>query len=236
VKIIRGTVVKKAEVDDLIWTRDARHQYYLGRITGDWFYDISEQASAADMVNVRPCQWYKVGTAENVPGKLINCFIPGRTIQRVMDETVEQFSLIKFNELSGQPLYPVEPRENADIFSLLSSEDCEDALLLYLQFRENYMLIPSSRTVSTMAYEYELVHRETKERAIAQVKNGYIDLNIDEYLGVSEKVYLFTTKGCYVGDASVKVICIDPSDMLAFMLENRVVMPRRIQTWMKFLY
>jgi hypothetical protein len=208
-----NALVKRAETDDLIWTRDAVGQYYLGRIIGDWYYDISDQASAADIVNVRPCQWLKVGTAENVPGKLVNCFIPGRTIQQVWDETVEQFSMLKFNELAGQDVYNVAAWKDGDIFSLLSSEDCEDVLLLYLQFKEGYMLIPSSRRFTTMAYEYELIHRDTRQRAIAQVKNGDVNLNIDDYNSISEKVYLFTTKGDYLGEALDHVICIDPSDM-----------------------
>lgn len=231
-----NALVKRAETGDLIWTRDVVGQYYLGRITGNWYYDISEKASAADIVNVRPCQWFKVGTAENVPGKLINCFIPGRTIQQVWDETVAQFSMLKFNELAGQTVYKIEPWKDGDIFSLLSSEDCEDILLLYMQFKEGYVLIPSSRTFTTMAYEYELIHRDTKQRAIAQVKNGYVNLSIDDYSGVSEKVYLFTTKGDYLGEPLENVTCIDPSEMIEFMQENQSVMTKRIQTWMKSLY
>ena len=48
-----------ASVDDgaPVWTRDADGFLWLGRITGPWRYDASEEARDVDLVHVRPCDW-----------------------------------------------------------------------------------------------------------------------------------------------------------------------------------
>ena len=44
-------------IGDLVWTRDTKGEYYLGRITSDWRYDTSGEYRDADMVNIRSCEW-----------------------------------------------------------------------------------------------------------------------------------------------------------------------------------
>ncbi|WP_181308253.1 hypothetical protein [Rufibacter sp. XAAS-G3-1] len=222
----------KMEVNDLIWTRDKDGIYYLGRIISDWFYDTSEEASRADMVNVRKCDWQKVGTIEAVPGKLVNCFIPARTLQMVHDNSVKNFSKITFNGLSNYPQYEVQSLVRGDIYSLLSSDDCEDALALYLQLEHGFMMLPSSCKDDTLAYEYELIHRSTGQNAVVQVKNGYNNLNKDDFANLEGYVYLFTTKGEVYGQDKSNIFRICPKEISSFLYRNINLMPKKIKSWL----
>lgn len=223
----------KMEIDDLIWTRDRDGVYYLGRITSAWFYDTSKEASQADIVNVRKCDWKKIGTIGTVPGKLVNCFIPARTLQQVNDETVNLFSQLTYNEKSNTKYYQPAPLAGKDVFSLLSSDDCEDALALYLQMTKNYMVIPSSCKSDTMSYEYELVHRMTKEKAVVQVKNGIVNLNTDDYQNIEGNIFLFTTKGEYYGQEYNNVCCVKAEEIKHFLYDNINILPNKMKIWVE---
>lgn len=223
----------KSKIGDLIWTRDNVGIYYLGRIISDWFYDTSKEASKADIVNVKKCDWKKIGTIESVPGKLVNSFIPARTIQCVNDSAVSLFSQLKYNELSESNLYSPKSLIGENIYSLLSSGDCEDALALYLQLKENYAIVPSSCKYQTMAYEYELVHRVNRTKAVVQVKNGHVNLDAKRYKNIDSKVYLFTTKGNYFGTESDKVVFVDPEEIRKFLYEYEDYLPDKMKIWVR---
>jgi hypothetical protein len=231
-----NAICYRMEVDDLIWTRDWSGIYYLGQIKSDWFYDHSNEASNADIVNVRSCTWFKIGTVDTVPGKLVNCFIPARTVQRVNDETVSAFSMITYNEKSGTPRYDIPLLDDLDIFSLLSSKYCEDALALYLQYTYDYMVVPSSCRSDTMAYEFVLVDKKTGEKAVVQVKNGRNFLNADDYRNIDEKVFLFTTQGEYGGQESEKVRFVDPEKIRKFLNDKTELLPDKMKLWIKLLH
>ncbi|SRR5260221_937384 len=226
-----NALYNKMDIGDLVWTRDWDGIYYLARITSEWLYDTSENAAAADIVNVRKCDWVKVGTAEAVPGKLVNCFIPARTLQKVQDDTVLTFSMITYNQKTNSSQYPIPKLAGMDIYSLLSSEDCEDALGLYLQYTQDYMIIPSTCKSHSIAYEYELIHRYSCQKAVVQVKNGYNSLNADDYSNLDEIVYLFTTKGNYLGACNEKVRFIDPEIIRQFLFKKTDLLPEKMRTW-----
>lgn len=52
-------VARFAELDEgsFVWTRDTNGWFWLGRISGPYFYDADETAAAVDLVHVRPCEW-----------------------------------------------------------------------------------------------------------------------------------------------------------------------------------
>ena len=52
-------VTRFAELDNgsFVWTRDTDGLFWLGRISGPYFYDADETAAAVDLVHVRPCEW-----------------------------------------------------------------------------------------------------------------------------------------------------------------------------------
>jgi hypothetical protein len=170
-----------------------------------------------------------------VPGKVVNSFIPSRTVQEVNDDTVRLYSVFLHNRLCKTvalplPIANVEP----DLFALISSEDCEDIVGLYLQ-EQGYRLIPSSCRSDTAAYEYVLRHAETGQAAIAQVKCGFVDLEIDAYSGLSETVFLFTSHGAYVGQPRANVHCISLAELRSFVDVKRLILPQRVKNWMELI-
>lgn len=228
-----NAIKNRMQLGDLCWTRDWDGVYYLGRIAGEWMYSNDQENRAADVVNFRDCIWKKVGEVDAVPGKVVNSFIPARTVQAVDDESVRLYSKFLYNFLSEYPHYALEPI-SPDLFTLISSEDCEDLVGLFLQ-EQGYRLIPSSCKADTAAYEFVLKHNETGNSAVAQVKQGFVNLTIGDYSALPSMVYLFTSHGSYVGATARNVRCIDPQDLLKFAIEKRNVMSDRIKTWFAIL-
>ena len=90
---------------DLCWTRDLEGNYYLGRVASGWDYRSTPEHIAADVVNVRECCWVRTGTADSVPGKVLNSIRAGRAVQSVHDDTVRFYSKLHFNLAKGEPVY-----------------------------------------------------------------------------------------------------------------------------------
>ena len=82
--------------DDLIWIRD-NGIYYLGRVgeASQWVYDSSKEILESDSTTQRTCiEWHKVGDEFHVPGRVVDAFILGATLQRINSDAVELLSLI----------------------------------------------------------------------------------------------------------------------------------------------
>ena len=220
---------------DLVWTRDRQGVYYIGQVTGEWYYQASEENKIARMVNLRPCRWFKVGPVDSVPGKIVNSFIPNRTLQRIKSEQITLYSKYVFNKLSHSNYYELMSDFKSDIYSLISSEDCEDIIGIYLQKELDYLFIPSSCKSDTMNYEYELIQKHTGEKAVAQIKNGIIDLDTKNFSNIDAKVFLFSTKGKYCGEKFDNIEFIDSNQMKDFIASNIKIMPGKIRNWLKIL-
>jgi len=228
-----NAIRNRMSINDLCWTRDWNGVYYLGRVIGDWEYEGDDEHMAADVVNIRRCEWKKIGTADAVPGKVINSFIPSRTVQEVHDDTIVAFSQFLYNSLSEDFKYTLS-KVDADIFSLLSAEDCEDVIGLYLQDL-GYRIFPSSCKDDTLAYEFVMKHNRTFETAVAQVKNGAVDLNMDDFASIPAKVFLFTSRGSYTGTPKEHVQCIHVNTVIEYINNNVSLLPAKIQTWLKLI-
>lgn len=227
-------LIDDVEQDDLVWFRDLEGIYFLGRITDGWDYRDEPENADADLYNVRPAEIYKV--ERSVPGKLKNCFIPGRTLQPVKSQTVQNFSRLVFNQLSGREDYSVPEIEFGELFDLLDDVELEDVVGLYLQLLEGYALIPSSRESkgTTIAYEYELVSAGTGKRAYVQVKGGNTRLNPEKYGELEGHWYLFSPAG-YIGNVVPdNVSPISRSAMEDFVLEYEDLLPISVRAWINF--
>ena len=68
-----------------VWTRDTDGWFWLGRISGPYFYDADEAAAAVDLVHVRPCQWLSMPILEpDVPAAVVATFHRGgRNFQEI---------------------------------------------------------------------------------------------------------------------------------------------------------
>lgn len=228
-----NAVKHRMKVDDLCWTRDHDGNYYLGVITGEWKYNNTKEYLSADVVNIRSCKWFNVGTVDVVPGKVVNSYISGSTVQQVKGNNILIYSEYLANSLSGKDIYKIsKPKEN--VLSLLSSDDCEDLVALYMQKKYGFMVIPSSCKSDTAVYEYVMKHPKTGRKAVAQVKHGDVCLNMNKYHSIDADVFLLTTKGSYIGESAKNIHCLEPDDLMAFANKNYDLMPDRIQNWLNF--
>lgn len=233
-EIALETIKNKMQIGDLIWTRDKSGNYFLGRILSDWYYDTTEDCARADVVNVRKCEWHEIGTVEAVPGKVVSSFRATRTVQRIKGDTICDFSQLLYNKKVKKTFYKkVDTLKGKDVFSLLSTDDCEDALAIYLQVMQDYFVIPSSCKRDTMKYEFVLKHRKTGKNAVAQVKSGKESLNIDDYSKLKTDVFLFATSGKYLGKPKSNIKTIDPDVIRKFLYKNTHLLPNKIKLWVE---
>lgn len=231
----------RMQVNDLVWTRTREGIYYLGRITGEWQYLADEDHRKVDICNFRSCEWLEVGTVDRVAGRIVNSLIRGRTLQQIKSESMRNFSRFLWNRVGASSHQYVLPRQrqDSDILELVSAEDCEDALGLYLQKRSGFAVIPGTCKSDTAAYEYVLTHRERKERAVVQVKQGTKDvLRATDYLELSKdnEVFLFSTGGNYDRNGeNERIHFIDPNDIRTFLMEEEDFVGDRIATWLAWI-
>lgn len=226
-------MLNRMEVGDLVWTRDRTQTYFLGRIRSDWRYEGAQEYRQADITNVRDCDWVQVGAIDEVPGKVLNSFRPSATLQTVAGPTVAVFSSLVFNRLKTVEIYPADKPQPIDILSLLSPDDLEDVVAIYLQMEHHCILYPSTCKKDTAHVEFLLSSRDGGRIGV-QVKSGNVSLNRDAYQGFSGTVYLFAACGVYTGQPHANVVCLLPEVIRQFMFANRKVLPGRIQRWLEY--
>lgn len=226
-----NALIDNMNVGDLVWTRSRDGIYYLGKCMGLWRHAIDSKFKEADTVNIRACQWKEVGVMTNVPGKVVSSFIPSRTIQRVVDDSALGYSQLLLNEKITVPI--------DNIFSLMSAEDLEDVVGLYLQQRHGYWFVPSSRSRKndTIMYEYIMMDEDGNEIAV-QVKSGCVSINVADYYELSKRarVFLFCSSGNYVGgNGQDNIVVIHPREIEAFLLSKTSILPSKISRWKECL-
>jgi hypothetical protein len=224
--------VNAMKIDDLVWTRKDNGIYFIGRITKTWNYNGADENRKADVINYCGCDLEMVGSIESVPGKVVNSFIPRATVQRVGD--VKDYSMCLWNKIKNEKYYDFN-LSNSDIFSLMTSDDCEDLISAYLQ-DQNYSLIASSCKKSTMGIEYALKGRSEGDIIGVQVKKGKVDINGENYKDFPYKVYLFSSHGC-VNNENKNVVVLDKNKISIWMSEekNKNKVPPMILNWMEII-
>lgn len=150
---------------DLVWTRDLSGQYYIAQVTSGWEYWASPEAKIddIDLANIFRCNLQKVDI-DAVPGKVIACFRPTRTLQEIADSKALEYSKHLWNELSKSSHYIVDKATYSDIFTMLDDEETEDLVFLYLQSQGWYIVL-NSRKKDTMSFEFLAVNPVTGEKA-----------------------------------------------------------------------
>ena len=85
-----------------VWTRDPEDLYWLGRVTGSYFYDNDNEAAAVDLVHVRECRWLAEPFLEHsLPAAVLATFRRGgRNFQQTHDSTVGVESQELWDEFS----------------------------------------------------------------------------------------------------------------------------------------
>ena len=215
------------ERDDLVWMRSPQGIYHLCMITGDWEYRDLPDNRDADIVNVRSVEIVEVGVSIHVPGKVIACFRPSRTVQRINDDTALAYSQLLWRKLNGQTA--PEKTEGADLFSLISSEDCEDLIYVYLQAM-GWIVYPAQRQSDTLAYEFVLRHRQDFREAVVQVKTGWSPVDLNALPLSVDVAFAFQVNGQYSGQHPRAVI-INRDDVLRFVDLNPRLVPPAVNIW-----
>jgi hypothetical protein len=225
-------ICRKMSIGDLVWVRDFYGAYYIGKITGEWEYRDDPKNLKADIINVRPCKLYRVGT--NIAGKIINSFRPSATVQQIHDLTAELFSIFVFNKVAGDNI-PFSEVKYVDIFSLLSDVDIEDIVGIYLQKTKNYIFVPSSRSRqnSTIAYEYQLIDPKTGMPIYIQVKSGNVILDPQNYYNFPDTYYLFSPAGYARPSTQKHVICLSREEIEQFLISSKSILPLNISSWIE---
>lgn len=220
--------------NDLIWTRDTRGAYYLARVVSPWEYLDTPKGRDADITNVVRCRILPVPQADDVPGSVVSSFRARRTIQSMRNPSAVSYSRVLWNQLAGSEDYPPEDAPSHDLFAYLDAEATEDIVFLYLQTR-GWLVVPHSRKADTMGYEFMAIHRGSFERAVVQVKTGGVPLDRGDWSGFAEKVFLFQSGGVYRGPEVPNVVCLEPGELRAFVRENRRIVPRAVERWLRHL-
>lgn len=215
--------------DDLVWTRDTKGQYYLGKVLSPWEYFDNPEARVADIVNIFRVQLKKVGSIDKIPGKIIACFRARRTIQEIADEPAIIYTKMLWNHLSGDNVYKIEKTIDS-VWSLLSDEQVEDLIFLYLQ-ANNWYVVPNSRKKDTMSYEFYVINKTNFERAWVQAKTGESPINLDNYQANNETVFLFQPNDCFSGGMKEHFHIIKKEEIESFIKNNQKIIPANILSW-----
>jgi hypothetical protein len=220
---------------DLVWTRDAAGRYYLARAKSGWEYWISQEAidKDIDVANVFRVD-YKNVDIDAVPGKVVACFRAPKSIQEIADPKAYEYSKYLWNTLSGTSVYEVNRKDFSDIFMMLDDEETEDLVFIYLQ-SQGWYVIPNSRKGDSMSFEYLAVNPATGEKALTQVKTGHVPLNKDEYVGHSEKIFLFQSNELYTGTGAANIECITREALLRLLADSLDWLPQSFRTKAKLV-
>jgi hypothetical protein len=221
-------LLAKIESDDLVWMRSLQGVYHLCKVSGPWEYRDLAEYKDADIVNVRPVDIIEVGVSTHVPGKVIACFRPSRTVQRITDQTALGASQRIWAKLTGQVVAP--RADSTDLFSLISSEDCEDVISIYLQV-QGWIIYPAQRKGDTIAYEFVLRHRDDFREAVVQVKTGWSPVDLDTLPSSVDVAFAFQPNGQYSGRNS-KAVIIHREEVLDFLQGNPGLIPPAVQFWL----
>ena len=228
--------IGEMKANDLVWTRHDGF-YYICRVILPWRYNNSPNNVYHDMTNIVGVDdFVKVGTIDEVPGKVVNSFRPPSTAQRIRTSYIKELSMKIYNEKSGVNYYPKFSFSYTNILDALQAEDVEEIVCLYLQLNKNYLLYGSTNKISTEKYECVLVEKNNFSKCYPQVKTGNVSLNGNDYVHLTEngnKVYLFAVSQNYIKAVNNNdIIYLDKNDILKFMTQNKKLLPERIQYWM----
>ena len=229
--------------NDLVWIR-SNGVYYLGRVTENskWIFNTSKIANDKDAANqITNIEWYRIGEESCVPGAIAISLIRGMTIQRINKTGVSKFSQHLFNQKSDKKIYKDTSIDDSfkTFYNLLSTEDCEDLLCLWLYSKYGYITIPSTNKKSTECYECILKDPKSGRCIYPQVKTSD-DLEKKNFNHLNGEVWLFTVNGKVIDDSNNSydnIHVANPHILYEFVEteEASKILPESILNWYKSL-
>lgn len=231
----------EAQIGEFVWTRDTRGRYLLCRLTGSYRYDGSEAARKVDVHQVRDADWAPRPLNDlDVPGGVIRCFVgTGASFSRIHDRSARMLTPYLWEKLHDRPLPDLDVTPAEVLASYLDPYDVEDLVYVWLQVARGYVALPRSRQRDTPAYEWTMIHRQTKRRGIVQIKTGSdsVDLQAlaDSRADKETDTFAFAAGGTYVGDRSLVTEVINTAELLGFAAQHPNLLPPRVRTWFELV-
>lgn len=258
------------EKDDLIWIR-SKGKYYLGRVTekSHYLYAYRDSQKNSDILKLginnqfTDIDWCEVGSESDIPGRILIAFYQKGTLIEIDEKSVLDISQILYNKRDNYYKIPnkiVNNKEN--FYDLLSPYDCEDLLYFYLYHKNKYIAIPSTNKTSTQNYEFEMVNpKDRNEKIYIQVKNGEVNIEINNYKNFRGEIYLLTTRGNVLKNGKIltknnidmnngkilnldnsfkgNIFIVNPEALYEFAKEayknESILMPHSILQWFEYL-
>ncbi len=224
-------VFKDTVINDLFWTRDLDGNYWICRVKEKSKNELNDDM---DIGAVLPVEAYKVGM--QIPGQIKASFnrACGGTAQKIKDEKMIEYSKYIFNKYSSTKTYNYEKKEGS-ILDNLPDFDLEELVIIYLQLKKNYYLLPSSiaKNSTTVKIECEFIGKNSKEKAVVQVKAGDQSIDAKSYKVYADEgytVYLYATKIENINKIS-NCIEITRDELLKFYEEYKSILPESITVW-----
>jgi hypothetical protein len=227
---------EEAAIGDFIWTRDLEGRFRLARIKGRYRYNNSAKAKEVDTHQVRKADWAPrpLGDLE-VPGAIIRAFSGTSTsFSRVWNRGARIYTAWIWEMLHNRkpPRLHFSP---AEVLQQLEPYDLEDLIYTWMQVSGDYLALPKARRTDTPAYEWTMLHRKTHRPAIVQVKSGDQEVDLDALAaaapGEDTTLFAYSAADKYIGAPPRKVICIETTDLLAFVKKYPRLLPPRVRTW-----
>ena len=226
-----NAMLYRIEIGDYMWARKSG-KYYLGKVTSKWKYGSSEEFKSYDLINyVEVQKWEEIGTLEKVPGKVVSSFRAPSAVQQIHDETVSRICPKLFDNSKEFKI-----NESDNIFSLIGDQALEDLVALYLQKERGYFVYISTCKSDTKDVECVLVQKEVPyHKAYLQVKSGNAQIDIKALLDMENvgKFYLFANQKWPQLHDNFEIISAETIEQ--FMLNNRNILPKNIEFWIKML-
>lgn len=222
--------VRQMKEGDLVWTRCAGSalEYYLCRVGKTLWKDrvVTDTHRKYDIGNFVSAEWKKIGNVENVPGKIVNSFIPSASAQRVVGEGVNEISERIWNHRTLNSIQIEDLKKGGfDYFwnATIGYEELECLVLLYLQSKGYYVYSTTIKR-STGTIEAALIEKDGSHRAYPQVKCKYEPLYVADYLKYvasgTNKVFLFTKSEEYGNESHPQIVCITKKELEEFIISK----------------
>ena len=265
--LIRLNNLKK---DDLIWIR-SKGIYYLGRVTekSHYLYAYRDSKKDSDILKLgisnqfTDIEWHEIGTESEIPGRILIAFYQREALIEIDEKFVVDISQILYNKKDNY--YKISDKlENnkTNFYGLLSPNDCEDLLYFYLYHKFKYIVIPSTNKINTQNYEFVMLNSNNRDGKIyIQVKNGEVNIEINNYKNFRGEIYLLTTRGNVLKNGKIltknnidmdngkilnldgsfkgNIFIINPEALYEFAKEaykdETILMPQSILQWFKYL-
>ena len=265
--LIRLNNLKK---DDLIWIR-SKGKYHLGRVTekSHYLYAYRDSQKNSDILKLginnqfTDIDWCEVGSESDIPGRILIAFYQKGTLIEIDEESALNISQIIYNKKDNYYKISNKLENNkTNFYSLLSPNDCEDLLYFYLYHKFKYIVIPSTNKINTQNYEFIMLNSNNRDEKIyIQVKNGEVNIEINNYKNFRGEIYLLTTRGNVLKNGKIltknnidmdngkilnldgsfkgNIFIINPEALYEFAKraykDETILMPQSILQWFKYL-